>query len=168
MVLHKISHPTARHLAESGFTVIEILVVVALLAMISGLGLIVGMDSYRGYAFRADRDTLVSLLERARSQSINNICNGTLCTNGKPHGVFIDATSSQYILFQGRTYATRDVGVDEVTGGSGFITRSGISEVVFAQLSGEVSIPGAIVLSSKAGQTSTTSINVWGQIAWTN
>ncbi|HEY9585496.1 MAG TPA: prepilin-type N-terminal cleavage/methylation domain-containing protein [Candidatus Paceibacterota bacterium] len=167
MVSHKILRPIARGCSQAGFTLIEILVVVALLATISGFGLIVGMDSYRGYAFRADRDTLVSLLQRARSQSINNICIGASCTNGKPHGVFIDATSGQYILFQGAAYATRDSVVDEVTGVSPLVKHSGLTEVVFAQLSGDASSTGDIILSGTAGQVSTTSVNAVGQIAWT-
>jgi Tfp pilus assembly protein FimT len=143
-------------------------VVMALLAAISGLGLIVGMESYRGYAFRADRDTLVSLLERARAQSINNICVGTSCTNGKPHGVFVDVPGNHYVLFQGATYGTRDSAIDEVTGANVGVTRSGLTEVVFAQLSGEVNLSGDIVLSGVAGTVSTTSINAEGQISWTN
>lgn len=168
MVLRRISPLTARSLPQAGFTIIEILVVVSLFAVISGFGLIVGMDSYRGYAFRADRDTLVSLLERARSQSINNICVGASCTNGKPHGVFVDAVSSRYILFQGATYATRDSANDEVAAASPLVGRSGLSEVVFAQLSGNASPAGDIVLSGAVGQISTVSINAVGRISWTN
>ena len=153
--------------SQTGFTLIEILVVVSLLAVISGLGLYVGMDSYRGYAFRTDRDTLVSLLQRARSQSVNNICIGA-CINGKPHGVFIDAASGRYILFQGTTYATRDETSDEITAASFLVGRSGLPEVVFAQLSGNASPIGDIVLFGANGQISTVSINAVGKISWTN
>ena len=160
------SYPRSR--LQTGFTIIEILVVIALLATISGFGLIVSIDSYRGYAFRADRDTLVSLLERARSQSMNNICIGASCTNGRLHGVFIDAAGSQYILFQGSTYAARDSAVDEVVGASSLVSHSGLAEVVFAQLSGDANPAGDIVLSGMAGSVSTTSINARGQISWTH
>ena len=153
--------------ARMGFTLIEILVVVALLTIVSGLGLIVGMDSYRGYLFRTDRDTLVSLLERARGQAVNNMCIGASCTNGRPHGVFIDMAGSRYLLFQGATYATRDSAADEVIVASSAIYRSGLSEVVFEQLSGNANPQGDIVLSGVVGAVSTTSINAAGRISWT-
>lgn len=150
-----------------GFTILEILVVIGLLSVISSFALIVGMDSYRSYSFRADRDTLVSLLQRARSQSVNNLCIGSgSCTGGRPHGLAIFPDS--YVLFQGSSYALRDTAADERIPASTAILRTGLSEVVFAQLSGSAAPSGDITLKGGNGQISTTTISSVGQIVWTN
>ncbi len=142
-----------------------------IMTLLGGVALIVSMDNYHAYAFRAERDTLVSLLEKARSQSMSNICLGVSgsCTNGRPHGVHVSA--GQYTVFQGQTYSTRDDVVDEVypVRGVDVKTKSGsLSEVVFAQLSGDVLAPGYITLLNSDGHISTTTITSQGAIIWTN
>ena len=149
----------------------DILIVMGIMTLLGGVALIVSMDNYHAYAFRAERDTLVSLLEKARSQSMSNICLGALgsCTNGRPHGVYVSA--GQYIVFQGQTYTTRDTLVDEVypVRGVDVKTKSdSLNEVVFAQLSGDVLIPGYITLLNSDGHVSTTTITTEGAITWTN
>ena len=62
--------------SQSAFTLIEMVVVMAIISLIGTFTAFVSIDSYRGYAFRSERDTLVASLERARSQSINNMCLG--------------------------------------------------------------------------------------------
>ncbi len=69
MASRKISTPKPR-----AFTLIEAAGRARLLTIVGGLGLIMSMDDFRGYSFRSERDTIVSALEKARSQSISNIC----------------------------------------------------------------------------------------------
>ncbi len=156
---------------KRGFTLIEILIVIGIMTLLGGMALIVSMDNYHAYAFRAERDTLVSLLQKARSQSMSNICLGTAgsCTNGKTHGVYVSA--GQYTVFQGPTYATRDTVVDEIypVRGVDVQKKSGsLTEVVFSQLSGDVLLPGYITLLNSDGHVSTTTITSQGSITWTN
>lgn len=152
---------------RAGFTLIETVVVMSLLGMIGGFTAFMSMDGYRSFSFRSDRDTLVSLLVRARSQSMSNVCQGALCDGGVPHGVRV--VSGEYTLFQGETYATRDVAFDQVLPSSYTTTIAGsLSEVVFRQLSGDVTVEGDIAISDEAGHTSTISINKEGRISWTN
>jgi len=159
---------------RSGFTLIELVVVLALIAMVSGFGLIVSMENYRGYSFHNERDTLVTLLTKARSQAVSNMCFGASCTNGRPHGLHLEP--HHYTLFQGDSYATRDTAVDEVLDaryeGVSAVVPS-FTDIVFAQLSGKaVANPlgvATITLIDSAGKdTSTISINTEGQISWTN
>lgn len=157
--------------SKSGFTLIEILIVIGIMTLLGGIALIVSMDNYHAYAFRAERDTLVSLLQKARSQSMTNVCLGVSgsCTNGRPHGV--NVSTGQYTVFQGQTYAARDAAVDEIyqVRGVDVKTKSGsLSEVVFAQLSGDVLNPGYITLLNSDGHVSTTTITREGEITWTN
>lgn len=67
MVLHSALRP------NRGFTMIEVLIAVALLAIIFSLGLFISFDFYKSYSARSERDTIVSILQKARSLSMNNV-----------------------------------------------------------------------------------------------
>ncbi len=77
---------------QKGFTLIEILISVAILSIIIGLGLFISFDFYKSYSFRSEESTIVSILQKARSQSMNNI-------NQTRHGVHF-ASPLRYILFE--------------------------------------------------------------------
>src|SRR3989344_8804448 len=82
-----------------GFTLIEVLVVLAIIGVIMSFGLIMSLDSYRGYLLRSERDVLVSTLERARSRALNNYYQSAW-------GVCY--TTPNYIIFKGTTCTTGD------------------------------------------------------------
>lgn len=153
---------------QSGFTLIEMLVVMGILTMLGSLALFVNLDTYYGFMFRSERDTLISTLQKARSQSMNNICLGAGCVDGKPHGVHVK--KGEYTIFQGGSYAARDTAVDEIIfSQNNAIELSTTSlEVVFGQLSGDIASVQEIGLFDNAGHHSTTSINTEGRISWTN
>jgi len=155
-----IQHHFSKQKSGAGFTLIEITVVMGLLAAIAGLASFGSLDTWRGYNFRGERNLLISILQEARSQSVNNICLGTGCDDGRPHGVHIQA--DQYIIFQGSAYDPADP-LNEVIGANNSIAHGGLTDVVFSQLSGNVSAPGDIVISD-AIRTVTISINNEGRI----
>ena len=143
-----------------GFTLIEVLVVIALGVILATFSLLLGTNFYTSYSFRSDRDILVSALEKARNRSLANI-------NQAPHGVHIDP--AQYVIFEGATYATRDATKDESIPASAAIIRT-VSvpqpEFVFLQLDGGVAIPGNITLATAGHSPATITINSEGQIDW--
>ncbi len=98
--------------SERGMTMLEIMVVFALIAIVGGFALLVSMDSLRGAIHRSDRDLIISVLQRARAQAVNNICVGSsTCTDGKRHGVRV--FHDRVVLFQTSTdYDHRDTGID--------------------------------------------------------
>ncbi|MDQ5922518.1 MAG: GspH protein [Patescibacteria group bacterium] len=155
---------------NKGFTLIEMVIVLALITIVGGLGLYFGLDSLRGYSFHSDRDVLVSVLQHARSEAISNICRGEGCTDGKPHGVFIRPPEhpKSYVIFQGTDYANRDIDYDVVIDASSSTSFSGINEIVFERLSGNAITIGDINLVDDRNHTSTISISSMGQILWTN
>lgn len=155
-----------------GFTLLEVLVVMGLIIMVAGFGLVVSFESYRGYNFRSERDTIVSVLQKARSQAINNMCFGAGCTNGKPHGVYF-GTIGKYIIFQGTSYATRDTAVDEtINAANASASISGIQSVVFSTLSGDAvtvpASPATLTVIDTGAHTSTITVDASGRIWWNN
>jgi prepilin-type N-terminal cleavage/methylation domain-containing protein len=160
----------------SGFTMIEIAVVIGLLAIIASLSLFISTESYKGNNFRNERDLLVTSLQHARAQSINNVCVGNCGTpaDGKPHGVHIvddgNGHISQYVVFQGITYNPTDPmnSIVDVKGKiSQILSHGGLTDIYFSQLSGNANPTGSINLYDGVS-TSTITIGREGQILWTN
>jgi prepilin-type N-terminal cleavage/methylation domain-containing protein len=140
---------------NSGFSLIEILIVLGIFAFVAALTLFVSLDVYRGDSFHAEEDRLFTSLEKARSQAISNMCFGPGCTDGKPHGVHFATT--QYTIFQGASWATRDTALDEVVPiQSKTITVTGFTDVLFIQLVGTATFNPAgsntLLLKDTAGK----------------
>ncbi len=144
---------------------IEVLVVIGLFAMIGGFALWVTMEQYRGSSFYGDRNLLIAALERARSEAINNVCLGSSCIDGMPHGVHIQ--SDAFIVFQGSTYNPSD------SNNARFDANASIAhtlttpsaDIIFSQLTGTTSAVGDIGLAGQ-GKVSTTTITADGRIYW--
>lgn len=152
-----------------GFTLMEILLVLGLMGIVFSFTAFISFDTYHGSNFRNERGNIQGALLRARSRSINNVCSGP-CLKGQAHGVHFSPT--QYTLFQGDSYATRNTAYDEsYTTNSGF-TLSDLTDVMFYQLSGDATTTPAgvwdLVMHDSTNHISTTSINQYGQITWTN
>jgi len=145
-----------RRRSGAGFSIIELLIVVAVILMLSGLGGFIGLDFYRSYVMNSERDTLLSLLMRARNMAQTNI-------NQAPHGVYI--TETAYTVFQGDSYASRNIIYDETIGMNPSVAASGLHEVVFERLDGSTGNSGSIVLSNK-NRSITVSLNSEGGINW--
>ena len=140
--------------SSRGFTLVELLVVMALVATMAGLGLFLSADMYRDISFRSDINSIIASAQKARSQSINNI-------DEKPHGIRLD--TSDYTIFEGSSYATRDTSKDQTLPANPSFTFSGPTEIVFTQLSGESNATGNLVIYN-GFKTATISLNYEGQI----
>ncbi|MBM3261542.1 prepilin-type N-terminal cleavage/methylation domain-containing protein [Candidatus Kaiserbacteria bacterium] len=146
-----------------GFTLIEILLVVGILVLLFAIGLFMSMDVYRSYSRRSERDTVVAILQRARSRAMANI-------NQSVWGVCMQGDG--YRIFKGTTYSAD--GVTETIEGnpSVIITDTSATQrfacadggIVFAQLSGDTT--DQMITVVQAGIASTISTNVLGRIDW--
>ena len=114
--------------ANKGLTLIEILLAIGILGVIFGIGLPIGWDFYINCNFDSEVGTFISLLERARNSAMVNF-------NEASHGVWVD--TDQLILFQGLSYAARDISQDRTFPRSASVIVSGPSEIVFSALSGQ-------------------------------
>ena len=155
---------TLRQNNQRGFTFIELLIGVAILAVIFSLSLFIGFDFYKSYSFHFEKNTIVSVLQKARSQSLNNI-------NQAPHGVYF-ANPLQYIIFECVTppspctsYAHADTSKNIVINPAYGISITGTPfDVIFDQLSGASSDRTITVTDSVREYD--ISINSVGRIDW--
>jgi len=145
---------------ERGFTIIEILVVMAILVGFVGMGLFYTMDAYRGNLFRSESGMVINLLQKARNQSVNNI-------NQIPHGVKFK--TDEIVVFHGNSY------VEGATENDVFERKAEVSItttlpgdlVIFDQLTGNVDPAETWEVTVQFGARSTTiEINNEGRINW--
>lgn len=136
-----------------GITLLEMILVIAISAFILMLGMPITWDFYRQNELRGEAQNLTSYLETARSLSMAN-------KNQAPHGLYISAQN--YTIFQGASYAARDLTQDQIFPKSRIVTSSGASEIIFQQLSGGVSSTSISLYNSLS--TTTMNINSEGVI----
>ena len=130
-----VSHSISTH--DKGFTLVEILVTVAILLIIIGFGLFLSFDFYKNFAFHSEETTIVSMLQKARGQSMNNI-------DEMRHGVhfFDNGGKLTYRLFECQSACTVYSGssssdFDMVSSYNSSITFPSLPfDVIFDQLSG--------------------------------
>lgn len=146
----------SNQMSKNGFSLIEVIIVLAILVVISGLAFSAGYGLYRSQPLVSEKDSLVSLLRRARAKAMNNI-------NQSDHGVFIG--SSKYTVFQGGSYAGRDAELDEEFPRLAGATLEGPTEIVFSALEGAANTSGTIAISTASGRVET-SVNYEGRISW--
>jgi prepilin-type N-terminal cleavage/methylation domain-containing protein len=124
------------------FTLIEVLVSLAVATIIASIGLAQGLDSYSRSIAESDHQYVLSAIMRARAEAMSSDCLGVSCPDAEPHGVYV--TPKEVVIFQGTSYATRFPELDEVFPLSGNMTISSSSEIVFETSSGDVVIPASL------------------------
>lgn len=152
---------------RTGFTIIEIVIVMAIILILGVTGIIFGIDTYSRSVCHSERDKLVSLLYRVRSRAMNNM-------NGESQGLHFE--NNGYILFSGNFYEGSDP-FDETITRAHFINISSSAssstllpnDLIFEQLTGDAypSSAGDIFISD-SGSTchDAISVNREGGIDW--
>lgn len=131
-----------------------------ILAVVGTLALGMSFDEYRGDMTRAERATLVAVLQRARSQAMSNVCRGDACTGGQSHGVHMDPDT--YVLFQGRYFDPGDPANETIPHVTKSVAVSG-GDVLFSPLSATTT-PEVILITAPTGRTLPVTIGSEGQI----
>lgn len=138
-----------------GFTLIEVAVVVALIAIVGLVSLNVGTEALPRFFFHSDLDMFGSSLLTSRSEAMNAIL-------GKAHGIHFE--SDRYTVFSGSSYDSSDQ-LNEMVPlfpGVSFV-ESG--DIVFEKLSGSVLVPKNISIKSGLLSAELT-VNSEGGIEW--
>ncbi len=150
---------------NKGFTLTEILVVLAILTAIGILTPVLSMDGIRTESFNSEIDKIATILQKARLQSHNNI-------NQRKHGLLISNSNgsvNKYILFEGNSYILSDKSKEVRYEVESPIHLSELSkdEIIFEQLSGRVENYGDLIFENpETRKTSRIKINYEGQISW--
>lgn len=141
---------------QRGFTLIEVLLSIALIGLIAGIGAVV----YQQMQNRNDLDVAVTSIatDARRALALSSAADGDTSW-----GIRIDAGA--LTLFQGTSYASRISTFDEVTTLSPAISPSGLQEVVFAAFTGLPQTTGTLTLTG-ANDSRTLTINAQGTILY--
>ena len=142
---------------QHGFTLIEVLLSVAILTLLAGLSLPV----YESFLRRNDLDittqSIAMAIRRAQVHSRGADGNDTWG---------IEFLSSGVTLFKGSSYASRTAAYDETVPLPASVSLAGFSEVVFSKLSGAPNTTGSITLSSTVNDSRTITINAKGLVSY--
>jgi prepilin-type N-terminal cleavage/methylation domain-containing protein len=144
-------HP---HNRTPGFTLIEIMLVVAAIGIMGGSLMLVS----RPLIISNDLEIAAELISQAaRTAQLNS----QAVAGDVSWGIRID--SGRLTVFAGSSYAGRQIELDENFDLPGEIALTGINEVVFSKFSGEPDQTGDINLLAQ-GQTKTLTLNAKGII----
>jgi len=145
-----------------GFTLIEIMVSIAILSLMVALGLFMSFEAYRGATRRSERETIVSMLERARSRAMANIeeSSWSVC--------YVDP---DYVIAKGATCDDLNAR-DRVEANPAVVADSQFNDplkfptVIFAQLTGNVVVAPQTITVVQNGKSEEIRINYEGRINW--
>jgi prepilin-type N-terminal cleavage/methylation domain-containing protein len=150
---------------QRGFTYIEMLIVMGLVGVIASFGMAFSVSSIARSSVTGERDLFVTLLLRgARAEAIANV-------DESSHGIYIDNTCHRYILFTGNSFSPsagcattpRQISFtnERIT-----VTNALGNEIVFEQLSGNVTKGAGTITLTNGEATQEIGINAVGQIDW--
>ena len=141
-----------------GFTLIETLIVLAILALIIGIAMSAFGAFGRGQTLESGAAQVVALLGEARSRTLASI-------NDQAYGVHF--TSDKAVLFQGAVYSegastNKELLLGEELSISAISLAGDGSDVVFERLTGKVAASGSITLLHSAATSTTIAIDESG------
>jgi len=138
---------------RSGFTIVEIIVVLGILGILLVATAPVAWEFYQGIDLKSEYQNNLSYLKLARAYALAN-------KNGSAHGVYFGEGGAT--VFQGSSYAGREQSRDQFFPRSPFVAIVGASEVVFGALSATSSV-ATVTLSNTRGSYNITT-NTHGKI----
>jgi len=143
---------------QRGFTLLEVLLSVAILAMLGALS----MPVYQSFLVRNDLSNTtaatVSTLRRAEQYASGSKSDSTW-------GVKIQA--DVVTLFKGSSFASRDMSFDETVTLPDTITASGsLTEVYFSKMTASPNTTGNVTLTSSTNDTRTVTLNAEGLVTY--
>ncbi|MCK5027430.1 MAG: hypothetical protein KAS07_03350 [Candidatus Pacebacteria bacterium] len=122
----------------TGFSVIEMLIVIGVVMLIVGITAPVGFRYYQTQLLDESACLVFDTLRRAQQ-------NALFQKKDSRFGVFFEENS--FTLFEGNTFLTRDENEDEIFILSNNISLGGLQEVVFSRKYGTTTTGGEIVIS---------------------
>lgn len=144
--------------SKNAFTLIEMLVVIAIFGVVAGGALIMMNGTRDKVSLESAQATVLSALERARNQSATGY--GTENTD---YGVYIDATNNKLFSFNGPHYDPATA--KEIALPSGVSLVGSNQEILFNRLSATSSANVTIKIHDNiSGKDATITVNTEGNI----
>ena len=140
---------------SAGFTILEVMLVIGVLALLFLIGVPLTFNFYLNYELTTERDNFIAIHQQARNAAMTG-------EGGTDHGVYI--TNDGYVLFEGESYASRSTDRDLNISRSGLIEIIGPTEIVFDSLSGRTASAAFSVTNGE--KTFSIDINMEGNISW--
>ncbi|OGC38607.1 hypothetical protein A2V54_02000 [candidate division WWE3 bacterium RBG_19FT_COMBO_53_11] len=145
---------TKNKVTRGGFTILEILLSIAVIGILSGILIPVSRSFQLINDLDVAANTTVQTLRRA--QLLSQAMDGDTSWG-------VRVQSGNITLFKGASYASRDPAFDE-TFSSPSVTVSGLQEVVFSKFLGTPQTTGTLVLTSANNEVREIVINGKGRI----
>jgi len=138
-----------------GFTLVELLVVVALIAILSVISVKSFSENSRAKQLEVEVDTALSFIKEAQSKAVNSL-------NGSEFGIrFASTTLTE---FEGTSFNQNDiVQVLELSGGvsiQSITLGGGGTDIYFSQLTGRPSKTGVVVFQQQGRASSTKTMTI--------
>lgn len=142
------------NVSQRGFTLLELLLSVAIISLLAGLSLPV----YRTLLSKNDLDIAATVTASSlkRAQVLSQSVDGDITWGVK-------VQSGNIIVFKGTSYFARDASYDENFDLVTSIAPSGTTEYVFSKLSGLPQAIGTVILTTES-DTRTVTINEKGMV----
>lgn len=139
----------------AGFTLLEVLLSVAIIGMLTGVSLPV----YESFVRRNDLDltaqSIAAMLRRAQTYA-RAVSSDSAWS--------VEIQSSAVTLFQGTSFGARNTAFDETLNVPASITPGGLGEVQFTKFSAAPNTTGNITLASTTNDTRTIIVNAKGMV----
>ena len=141
---------------KKGFTIIEIILVIALLALFAGFSVQLTFSALKQNDMEMTRSMLISQIRSAQLNALEQVHDGDWGIHVAPGSL---------TLFRGTSYATRLSQYDEVVSVPTHIQFSGLSSIIFTTYTGLPTQTGTITMSSDAFQSQIT-LNSYGALTY--
>lgn len=142
---------------NSGFTLLEVLLSIATMAIIVGISLPLAQSFQVRNDLHIAVNTFVQTLRRA--QILAQAVDGDMSWGVK-------VQSGGVTLFKGVSYAARDTSVDEIFDVPTSIVPSGLTEIVFTKWSGLPETSGTATFTTTTNETKNVTINQKGILTY--
>jgi prepilin-type N-terminal cleavage/methylation domain-containing protein len=140
-----------------GFTLIEILLAVAVLVVIAGSTIGLSWTTVRVTALDRATEEVVELLRSAHWQAMLGVLD-------QPHGVY--RQGSVITHYVGPSFANRLSTHDRIVTLPVEITATGAAEIIFAVRTGRIGAPAGITLERPGSNPRTITVNIGGIVDW--
>jgi len=142
---------------QKGFTLIEILLSISLITVLA----VIAIPIYYSLLYRNDLDV-------AKNQVVQSLRRAEILSSANDGDITwgLKIQLGSVVIFKGASYSARDVNYDELYQISNSIIPSGLTEIVFAKMTGFPQSTGTVILTSQNNETRNITINSKGQISY--